>query len=177
MTDPATFYKRTYQALLRLKVQQAGYSSNAVPPSLLAQLKAHEQAVFLTRQRLDSLISADEWWTAVTALNLNEPSAVELPEPAPLPSPPPVTSSTYHLVHIRELLTKGFSDTDLRTFCFDQPEFREVYDQLAHNSGKEQIVSLILEHADQNLLFEPLLTWAKIRNPVRYRRHQPYVVK
>jgi hypothetical protein len=181
MTDPATFYQQTYQNLLHLNERAAKYGRH-VPPELLSQIEAHEKAIFLTRQRLDSLISADDWQDAVEALRL----ALEL-EVADSASPGPVIISTgedvfapmteYNLTNIRELLTKGFSDTELRNFCFDQPEFREVYEQLAYGTGKEQIISLLLEHADQNLLFEQLLAWARQRNPGRYQRHAPYTLR
>jgi hypothetical protein len=185
MTDPETFYQQTYRNLLILKEREARYRNRAsVPVTLLDQIENHEKAIFLTRQHLDGLMSEHDWRKALKSLVLTDVSA----EPAEAESPadagaahvtgpdvlPP--STEYYLANIRELLTKGFSDTELRNFCFDQPEFREVYEQLAEQTGKEEIISLLLEHADQNLLFDVLLTWAKARNPARYKRHQPYII-
>jgi hypothetical protein len=178
MTDPETFFQRTYRNLLTLKERQAGYRNRAsVPPALLDQIENHERAIFLTRQHLDGLINEHDWREALKSVTLTGIPAEPINEAGPIPAagpenPPP--SPTYRLANIRDLLTSGFSDTELRNFCFDQPEFREVYEQLAEQTGKEEIVSLIMEHADQNLLFDLLLDWAKARNPPRYKRHQPY---
>ncbi|MBE7552702.1 MAG: hypothetical protein HS126_16655 [Anaerolineales bacterium] len=183
MTDAETFYQQIYRNLLILKEREARYRNRArVPATLLDQIENHEKAIFLTRQRLDSLISEHDWRAALKSLVLAdvsaEPSEGETAtnaEPAHVTEPEvllPITE--YHLANIRGLLTKGFSDTELRNFCFDQPEFQEVYEQLAEQTGKEEIISLLMEHADQNLLFDVLLAWAKERNPARYKRHQPY---
>lgn len=183
--DPTTsFYQHLYQNLRLLKQREARYHQS-IPPDLLEQIEAHEKAIFLTRQYLDSLITERDWRTALKSLPLTNISAdtpppedaADLPatdsaDQVSLPSP-----NNYHLGNIRELLTKGFSDTELRNFCFDQPEFEEVYNQLGELMGKEQIVRLIIEHADQHLLFDQLLAWAKQHNPTRYKRHQPYIVK
>ncbi|GIK41036.1 MAG: hypothetical protein BroJett011_48690 [Chloroflexota bacterium] len=183
MTDPETFYQQVYHNLLILKEREARYRNRArVPATLLDQIENHERAIFLTRQRLDGLMSEYDWREALKSLELADVSAepgegetAADVEPAHTTEPdvlPPITE--YRLANIRDLLTTGFSDTELRNFCFDQPEFREVYEQLAEQTGKEEIISLLMEHADQNLLFEMLLAWAKERNPARYKRHQPY---
>jgi hypothetical protein len=183
MTDPETFYQQTYRNLLILKERETRYRNRAsIPVALLDQIENHEKAIFLTRQRLDGLISENDWRKALKSLVLADISAEPVEwasaaetEPPHVTEPdvlPPITE--YRLANIRELLTTGFSDRELRNFCFDQPEFREVYEQLAEQTGKEEIISLLLEHADQNLLFDVLLAWAKERNPARYKRHQPY---
>ena len=41
----------------------------------------------------------------------------------------------YYLKNIRILLNKGFSDEELRHLCYDVPDFRPVYDELAQNTG------------------------------------------
>lgn len=176
MTDPTTFLQQSYQDLARLKQQAGQYGRpEAVPPALHRRIEALEDVIYLTRQCLDGALGEREWRRALEPL-LAEPLGPVEPPPDPLP---PVEVSpampNYNLTNIRTLLTKGFSDTELRTFCFDAPEFRDVYDQLSAGAGKEQIISLILEHADQNLLFELLLAWAKERNPARYEQHQPYL--
>jgi len=178
MTDPETFFQQTYRNLIILKERQARYRNRAsIPPALLDQIENYERAIFLTRQHLDGLINEHDWRKALKSVPLadiptepvNEADPTLTTEPE---HPPP--SPTYRLDHIRELLTSGLSNSELRNFCFDQPEFREVYDQLGEQTGKEEIISLIMEHADQHLLFDVLLEWAKERNPARYERHQPY---
>lgn len=185
MTDPETFFQQTYRKLLILKERQAKYRNRTVVPgALLDQIENHERAIFLTRQHLDGLINEHDWRQALNSLTLADiPVEPMVEETAGEAETPPATSQdvppslpTYRLTNIRELLTNGFSDTELRNFCFDQPEFREVYEQLAEQTGKEEIVSLIMEHADQNLLFDLLLAWARAHNPVRYQRHAPYTI-
>ncbi|MBI1878332.1 MAG: AAA-like domain-containing protein [Chloroflexi bacterium] len=80
----------------------------------------------------------------------------------------------YHLKNIRALLTEGFSDGELRDFCYDEPKFKLVHESLAQATGKAEIVRLMIKHANQHLLFEILLAWAKERNSERYEQHQPY---
>ncbi len=80
----------------------------------------------------------------------------------------------YNLQNIRTLLTEGFSDEQLRRFCFDEPAFRPVYDELAGLTGKAAIIDQLLEHADRTLQLDRILTWAKKQNPSRYERHKPY---
>ena len=183
MTNPATFYQQTYRNLLILKGREAKYGNRAqVPAKLLDQIESHEKALYLTRQYLDRFISESDWRQAVQSLALNpspiepadEKSAANSQVGHVISEEIPPNKSDYNLSNIRQLLTKGFSDTELRNFCFDQSEFQEVYDQLAENTGKEELVSLIIEHADQHLLFDSLLAWANEQNPTRYKRHQPY---
>lgn len=82
---------------------------------------------------------------------------------------------TYNWLNIRNLLTKGFTAEQLRSFCFDSSEFRAVYDELNNQTGKRQIVALLLEYADQNRRVDELLAWTNQLNPRRYEIHQPYV--
>jgi hypothetical protein len=44
--------------------------------------------------------------------------------------------ASYHLSNIRAFLTEGFSEAELRDFCFDTPEFRPVRHELAHSPAK-----------------------------------------
>jgi hypothetical protein len=83
-------------------------------------------------------------------------------------------TSPYNLKNVRSLLTEGFTTEELRTFCFDDPQFRPVYHGLAEGTGKTQIVYRLLEYADQKELFEVLLSWAKTQNPAKYQTHHPY---
>ena len=80
----------------------------------------------------------------------------------------------YNLGNIRTLLIEGFSENELRSFCFDHPNFRDVHNQLSENTGQSQIVYQLVEHADRKELFTPLLSWAEKQAPARYKRHQPY---
>lgn len=81
----------------------------------------------------------------------------------------------YNLQNIRTLLIEGFSEEELRHLCYDTPSFRPVYDQLAEETAKGEIVDLLLEHAERRLELETLLALTKERNPARYIRHQPYL--
>ena len=80
----------------------------------------------------------------------------------------------YRLSSIRDLLTEGFSDEELRALCFDVPDFRPVYDQLAESTGKIGIVTKLLEYADRHGQIDTLLALAREHNPVRYDEHGPY---
>ena len=62
-------------------------------------------------------------------------------------------TSHYNLNNIRNLLTAGFTAEKLKAFCFDQPELRPVYDRLAADTGKAEVVHQLLEYADQQELF------------------------
>ncbi|MBI1877020.1 MAG: toll/interleukin-1 receptor domain-containing protein, partial [Chloroflexi bacterium] len=83
-------------------------------------------------------------------------------------------AANYHLQNIRTLLTEGFSEAELRDFCFDTPEFRPVHHELAGLSGKAAIVSKLLDYAVRRELVDSLLNWAKQQNPAQYTNHQPY---
>jgi uncharacterized LabA/DUF88 family protein len=80
----------------------------------------------------------------------------------------------YHLANIRDLLLSGFDERELRRFCYDVPDFRPVYDRLAQNTGKADIVDELLQYAETRLLLDTLLALAKERNPARYEHHGPY---
>ncbi|MCK6628882.1 MAG: hypothetical protein L6R45_27345 [Anaerolineae bacterium] len=80
----------------------------------------------------------------------------------------------YNLGKIRRLLAEGFDDADLRNFCFDTPDFRPVYHELSQATGKREIISHLLEYADQQSKIDILLSWAKEHNPAKYEQHQPY---
>lgn len=83
----------------------------------------------------------------------------------------------YNLSKIRELLTEGFAEEELRIFSHDTPDFKPVYNRLAQSTGKADLISYLLEHAEQKVLLEKLLAWAKKNNPARYEAHQPYFEK
>lgn len=83
-------------------------------------------------------------------------------------------AKTYNLDNIRTLLTHGFGPDDLRRLIYDTPDFRPVYEELASNTGKAEIVSKLMEYAEKNLKMERLLALLQARNPTRYEHHQPY---
>lgn len=81
----------------------------------------------------------------------------------------------YHLANIRDLLINGFNDLDLRRLCYDVPDFRPVYDELAQGTGKAEIVDRLIEYADRTVQLDALLALARERNPARYEMHGPYL--
>ena len=83
-------------------------------------------------------------------------------------------TNQYILRNIRVLFINGFDETELRTFCFDEPDFQAVHDNLAQGTGKAEIVRLLLEHAKQRSLIEKLLTWALENNHAAYEEYKPY---
>jgi hypothetical protein len=82
----------------------------------------------------------------------------------------------FNLGNIRALLSEGFTDQQLRVLCYDEPAFRQVYDQLESKTGKTEIIQRLIEHADRQSKLKALLAWAKEHNPTAYKNHQPYEV-
>lgn len=83
-------------------------------------------------------------------------------------------ANQYILRNIRALFINGFNEIELRAFCFDEPDFEDVHNQLSQSIGKDEMVQLLLEHANRRGLMEKLLTWAKENNPAKYEEHQSY---
>ena len=83
-------------------------------------------------------------------------------------------TKTYHFKNIRTLLTDGFKDQELRAICFDNSDFRPVYNQLSEGTSKDWIVHQLLEYAEQRELIEFLLDEAKKGNPYKYEKYEPY---
>lgn len=83
-------------------------------------------------------------------------------------------SATYIWANIRALLVAGFTEDELRQFCFDTPEFKPLYPQLARSSSAADIADQLIEYADQKLKTELLLVWAAEKNLARFEEHQPY---
>jgi hypothetical protein len=81
---------------------------------------------------------------------------------------------TYNLGRIRTLLTEGFTAEELRRFCYDEPDFRPVCEQLSEKTGKAILIDRLLEHAEQKILIEHLLCWTRKYNPARYEKYCPY---
>ena len=84
-------------------------------------------------------------------------------------------TENYNLNNIKTLLTKGFSEEELRDLCFFEIKFRPVYDLLPPNNGnKRKIVRLLIGYAVQKGLLNDLLAWAAQATPVIYEQYQPY---
>jgi uncharacterized protein YjbI with pentapeptide repeats len=88
-----------------------------------------------------------------------------------------MTEQCYRLANIRDLLTSGFDDLELRRLCMDVPDFRPVYDRLARSTGKAQIVDELIEHSEKTRQIDTVLALAKERNPARYDLSGPYYTK
>lgn len=80
----------------------------------------------------------------------------------------------YNTKSIRILLRECFSDQELREFCYDTPNFRDVYDQLTLHTGKAEIISLLIIHAENRGKFEEFLSLIAAQNPSQYQKYQPY---
>lgn len=80
----------------------------------------------------------------------------------------------FNLRNIRRLLIDGFGDAELRRLCFDEDDFRPVYEQLSTEMGKDRVIDKLIEYADRKELISELLALLKERNPARYRKHKPY---
>lgn len=80
----------------------------------------------------------------------------------------------YNLPNIRNLLIQGFSETELRQFCFYDIEFRDVYNQISQNASTLQIAHQIVEHAQKRDLIAHLLESVQIQNPAAYEKCGPY---
>ena len=82
----------------------------------------------------------------------------------------------YNRKNIRDLLIEGFSEKELRDdLCFYETDFQSLHDQLPQGVGKDVIVQSILDFALQKVKVDQLLEWAKVRNPIRYEKHKPYI--
>ncbi|NJN96549.1 MAG: AAA family ATPase [Anaerolineales bacterium] len=74
----------------------------------------------------------------------------------------------YNIRAIRQLLTLAFSDEELRGIVFDYPEFRPVYEQLSHDTGKSRVIQYLIEYAERKELLDQLLDSIKKQNPKQY---------
>lgn len=76
-----------------------------------------------------------------------------------------------HLKQLKSLLADGFSESELRTFCYDEADFRQVYYDLSHATGKAEIVNKIIEYAEMRKLTDRLLKWVEANNPARFKEY------
>jgi hypothetical protein len=98
-----------------------------------------------------------------------EPTSINLSEKQP-------NAQRFNLKNIRILLTEGFIEEELRRLCFDELEFRPIYEQLAPGIGKDKVIDKLIEYAERRELIEKLLALAKECSYTKYEKHQPYYV-
>jgi hypothetical protein len=84
-----------------------------------------------------------------------------------------MATTTYNLRNIRTLLEE-FTDEELRRLCYDMPNFRLVYDRLAPDTSKAEIIDRLIEYAERTSQLETLLGLISELNPTQYAKHQPY---
>jgi hypothetical protein len=80
----------------------------------------------------------------------------------------------FNFKNIRTLFIEGFNDDELRRLCYDEPNFRPVYEQLTVGMGKANVIDKLIEYAERKELIEMLLALAKEHNPAKYEKYQPY---
>ena len=81
------------------------------------------------------------------------------------------------LSNIKQLLSDGFNDLELRDdLRLELSEFRPVFQYIAQNASKAELIAKLIDWAEQKLLMDVLLEWARKRNPAMYAEHQPYCV-
>jgi serine/threonine protein kinase len=152
---------------------------------------AHEVALNLLRvlERNRYLRVIDGWYRVVwdrqappkpKKVKLKISSALpERPKPV-VPSPEQIVSEKVqelrvaNLKNIRALLTEGFTAEELRILCYEEPEFRAVYEKLPEGIGAATLAFELVTHADRKRLIEKLLALAKEHNPARYEEYRPY---
>lgn len=92
-------------------------------------------------------------------------------------SPDGAAVKRYNLPNIRALLTEGFSGDELRDFMYDEPALRPAYDEISEETGKKDLIQKLIECAEQKVLFDTVLAWAKSSNETQYDKHKPYYHK
>jgi len=75
---------------------------------------------------------------------------------------------TYQLRNIRKLLTTAFSDEELRQLCYDESQFRPVYEQFVTGMSKNQMVQRLLEYCERKGLLDELLEIVEEETPAAY---------
>lgn len=156
------------------KEPEARYPSGAALVEALAQagVEAAVKAV-ISLPSPDALVPLSAPMTEEARPNLSPLPGVGRVADQPGERGKPMTKR-YYLKNIRDLFTEGFGEEELRRLCYDEPDFRPVYHQLAESNSKAEIIDRLLEYAEQTLQLDKLLTLAGQRNPARYAKHQPY---
>lgn len=85
-------------------------------------------------------------------------------------------ATTHHnLNKVRVLLWDGFTTEELRDFCFYEPAFRDLYEELPEGEGKKrEIIRRILDFAVKRGKIEVILKWAEETNHSIYEKCAPY---
>jgi hypothetical protein len=86
----------------------------------------------------------------------------------PLDNKNQTAPASYNSATLRKLLIAAFSDEDFTTFCYDH--FRKVYEKFGRGLTFTEKVQLLLEHCEQNLAFDKLLSLVEAENPTQYQR-------
>lgn len=85
-----------------------------------------------------------------------------------------MAAQRYIYKNIRNLLTNGFNEDELRQLCYDEPELKTVYDNWPRGTPRSTFVQELIDYADRRLQLDMLLKRANELNPARYKEHQPY---
>ena len=84
----------------------------------------------------------------------------------------------YNLKNIQDLLSNGFTNEELLSFCLTEPAFSSLYHNVLSDEKKTkpQIIRLILAYGQRNGVLEVVLSWAGKANPARFEQHKPYLI-
>ncbi len=78
----------------------------------------------------------------------------------------------YDLSTVREMLTDSLDESAIISFCYDQPDFRPVHDQLSLGMGRSVMLQHLIEFADRQLLLTRLLNHVRQVNPRQFERYR-----
>ena len=101
---------------------------------------------------------------------------MEEPEPSILQVFSPEPESKWNVGKIRQMLTQGFTPQELKSFCFDSADFKDVYHTLGNDTGKAEVVQRLIDHGTRYVVMGVLLGWCKANNPNVYERFGPFNV-
>jgi hypothetical protein len=82
-----------------------------------------------------------------------------------------MSQPVYNLRNVRKMLTTVFSDAELRQLCYDEPEFRPVYEQFAEGMSKDQMIQRLLEFCERKVLMPHLLEIVAVEAPEQYKQY------
>lgn len=81
------------------------------------------------------------------------------------------TRPTYDLNAIRTLLTDALDHQELLVLCWDNPEFRPVYEKASHAMGKHELITSLLDFSERRMLLDILLQHVQRINPAQYENY------
>lgn len=82
-----------------------------------------------------------------------------------------MSQPAYNIRNIRKLLTAAFTDAELRQLCYDELEFRPVYEQFAEGMSKDQMIQRLLEFCERKVLMPHLLQLVADEAPEQYKQY------